>query len=49
MTGRPWAVALDIDGDVELVREFFPTAAEAELFGNACFSPMPFILVRIDQ
>lgn len=46
---RPWAVAIDIGGDVELVREFFPTAAEAERFGAACFSPMKFVIVRIDQ
>lgn len=46
---RPWAIALDIDCDVELVREFFPTEAEAERFGDACFSPMPFMIVRIDQ
>ncbi|MFC3692190.1 hypothetical protein [Chenggangzhangella methanolivorans] len=47
---RPWAIALDLgNGDVELVPELFPSEAEAALFGDACFSPMPFTIVRIDQ
>jgi hypothetical protein len=46
----PWAVALDLqNGDWELVREFYPTMEDAALFGDACFSPMPFTIVRIDQ